>query len=111
VATTTDYVTSLQNQFLENFRRSQQAVVDSIGVWAESVEKAAPDASRRTVGGRFSSAEEIVDNTFDFAESLLGAQRQFAKKVLSVTASGYKEAERKVEPDRSPKKTTAAGTR
>jgi hypothetical protein len=99
VATTTDYVTNLQDQFLENVRRSQQAVVDAIGVWAESVEKAVPDASARTAGGRLPRADEIVDNTFDFAEKLLGAQRQFAKSVLSVSGSSFKGVQERAETE------------
>jgi len=116
VATRTDFVTGLQDQFLENVRRGQQAVLDAIGVWAESVEKAVPDASARTAGGRLPSAEQVVDNTFDFAERLLEAQRQFAKSVLSVSTSGLKgvqeKAEPVAEPVQAPKKSpgTASGT-
>jgi hypothetical protein len=107
VATTTDFVTTLQHQYLENVRRSQQAVVDAIGVWAESFDKLVPDASARTVGGRFPSAEEIIDNSFDFANSLLAAQRQFAKSVWSVTASGVGQVKAKAEPERTASERTA----
>jgi hypothetical protein len=110
MATTTDFVTSLQKQWLENVRRGQQAVVDALGVWTESIEKAVPDASTPT-GGRLPRAEEVIDNTFDFAQSLLETQRQFAKNVLSVTASGLKESEEKLQAAATSKKTTAAGSR
>ena len=101
MATTTDFVTTLQNQYLENVRRSQQAVVEAIGSWAESFDKLVPDASARTVAGKFPSAEEVIDNSFDFANSLLAAQRQFAKSVWSVTASGVSQAQAKAEPERT----------
>jgi hypothetical protein len=111
VATTTsDFVTNLQGQFLENVRRSQQAVVDAIGLWAESVEKIAPDASRRTAVGRLPSAEELIDNTFDFADDLIAAQRQFAKTVLSATASGVEAAKDKTDSERAGRKPTAKPT-
>ena len=95
--TTTDFVTNIQGQFLENVKRSQQAVVDAIGLWAESVEKIAPDATARTAAGRLPSAGEVIDNTFDFAENLLSAQRQFAKTVLGATESSVHAARNKAE--------------
>jgi hypothetical protein len=108
VVTATDFVTTFQNQWLENLRRSQQGVVDALGLWTESFEKIVPDASARTVGGRLPTAEEVIDNTFDLAETVLGAQRQFAKSVLSATSAGDEQGARPVEgtPKAQPERTT-----
>lgn len=43
MATTKDFVTSLQDQYVEGVRRSQQAVVEALNLWTESIGRVAPD--------------------------------------------------------------------
>jgi hypothetical protein len=99
MATTTDFVGSVQDQWVENIRRSQKTVLDALGLWAESVERLVPDVSS-TTSGALPTPEEVVDNTFDFAERLLGAQRSFAKSLLKAGSSVVSETRAKASPQR-----------
>ena len=49
--------------------------------WNENVQKMIADGGSEQSPGP--SAEQIVDNVFDFAEQLLASQREFAKRGLA----------------------------
>jgi hypothetical protein len=46
VATTTDHVGTVQDQFLENIRLTQKAVVGGFEAWRETVDRLIPGLSR-----------------------------------------------------------------
>jgi hypothetical protein len=92
-STYTELVKTAQEQFLAAVRQGQQAVVDSVGAWANAVEKA-PTPSRGHNGPRdVPRADEVVDNVFDFAEKLLAAQREFTRNLLSAASPVVEKAE------------------
>jgi hypothetical protein len=73
--------------FVEATRRSQEAFMQ---LWTDGVRRyfgllPTPDA-------KVPSAEEVVDNVFDFAEAVLATQREYAKSMLATTKSVAKEA-------------------
>jgi hypothetical protein len=77
----------LQGEILKTVRKSQEAVVDAIQVWADAVQAIKPPLPE--VGIPFSDKlpkpTEVVASAYDFAEQLLAAQRKFAEDVLHAT--------------------------
>jgi hypothetical protein len=81
--TSTDYVQSAQEQTLKALRDSQQAIVDAVRAWAETVERIAPPTPALPLSDQLPSPTEVVQTSFDFAEQLLKTQREFAENVLA----------------------------
>src|ERR1051325_2742527 len=86
--TTTDYTELAQkgqDQFLEAVKQSQQAIVDSVSAWSQTMQaysSNAPPAAeieQRPWGG------EIIDNTSALVEKLVAGQREFARNLLAAT--------------------------
>ena len=77
----------LQAEILKTVRKSQDAVVDAIQMWADAVQSVKPQLPE--VGIPFSDKlpkpSELVTGAYDFAEQLLAAQRKFAEDVLHAT--------------------------
>ena len=84
--TQTDYVQTAQEQTLKTIRDGQQAVVDAVKAWADSVEKIVPAAPSLPFSEQLPSPQEVVHTSFDFAEQLLKAQREFVESVLSAAS-------------------------
>ena len=78
----------LQEEFLNNIRKSQEAVIDAIRTWVESVQSVTPRVPAFQVPGaeKLPKAEEVVSSAYDFAEQLLKSQRRFAEEVLKATS-------------------------
>ena len=72
-----------QDQYLEAVRQGQDIFVKAMEGWSENVEKM---LSRASSGGQAPAPEEVIDDVFGFAEQLLAAQRDFAKRLLRATA-------------------------
>ena len=102
----TDVVRAGQEQFLETVRQSQQAYVDAVGAWAKSVD----ESSVPTVPGldTLPSAEEVVENTFDFAEKLLAAQREFTRNLIAAATPAVQRTGKDAQT--AAKKTTKAAS-
>jgi hypothetical protein len=81
-----------QEQFLETIRKSQEAVIDAIRSWAETVQSVRPSLPTRQVPfadkltDKLPKPSELVANAYDFAEQLLASQRKFAEDVIAATA-------------------------
>ena len=77
----------LQGEILKTVRKSQDAVVDAIQMWADAVQSVKPQLPE--VGIPFSDKlpkpSELVTGAYDFAEQLLAAQRKFAEDLLHAT--------------------------
>ena len=86
-ATKNDQVKLAQDQTLKTIRETQHAVVEAVRAWADTVEKLVPAVP---VSVPFAEAiptpQEIVHTSFDFAEQLLKAQREFAENVLAAAS-------------------------
>jgi hypothetical protein len=79
----------LQDEFLNTVRKSQEAVVDAIKSWVETVQSVTPKIPSVQVPGadRLPKPEDVVASAYDFAEQLLASQRKFAEEVLKATTS------------------------
>lgn len=78
----------LQAQFLDSIRKSQEAVVDALKTWAETVHSVTPALPVSTVpfADKLPKPGELVADAYDFAAQLLAAQRKFAEDVIQITA-------------------------
>ncbi len=75
----------MQDQYLEAVRQGQEAFVSAMRAWSENVQRMLGDTQTATAG-QAPTAEQIIDNVFGFAEQLLSAQRDFAKRLVQATA-------------------------
>ena len=86
-----------QNQTLDFVRQSQEAYIEAMQVWSDSLNRLVGSAQERTQGaGEVPKPDEVVDQVFDFAESLLTAQREFAHNVLRTTSNIWTAGEQAV---------------
>ena len=77
---------SAQEQTLKSIRETQQAVVEAVRTWADAVEKTVPAVPALPFAEELPSPTEIVHTSFEFAEQLLKAQREFAENVLAAAS-------------------------
>ena len=84
--TITDAARTSQEQFLATVRQSQEAIVEAVAAWAKAVETVAPAAPTLPGAAELPKSEAVVENAFDFAQKLLDAQRDFARKVIAAAA-------------------------
>jgi hypothetical protein len=91
MADPTDPTQEIQAQVLDGIRKSQEAVVDGMRAWAETVQQLVPGTTQAAAAvpgaGQLPSATEVVDSVFDFAAQLLDAQRELAHSVLGATTA------------------------
>jgi prophage DNA circulation protein len=85
-----------QDKYLEALRQGQDTYVKAIQLWSENVEKMLSGASSTT--GQAPAPEEVIDNVFGFAEQLLAAQRDFAKRLVRATAPAVDAAQSAAQP-------------
>ena len=86
---------SLQDQYTDTLRQSQEAWSGAIETWTNGVQKAFGSSPVPPFGGSlFGSAPftltdptATVDQLFDFAEKVLEVQREFVKNLTSATVS------------------------
>jgi hypothetical protein len=78
----------VQAEILKTVRRSQEAVIDAIRTWADTVRTITPPMPELSLPftDKLPKPEELVGNAYDFAEKLLAGQRKFAEDVLRATA-------------------------
>ena len=65
-----------QEQFLDAVRESQQAVVDAVAAWSQTVQG---------FSAQLPTPEQVIDNTFDIVEKLVASQREFARNLVAAT--------------------------
>jgi hypothetical protein len=87
--TAKDPTQELQAQVLDGIRKSQEAVIDGMRTWAETIQQLVPGTTQAAVSrtGQLPTAAEVVDSVFDFAAQLLNAQRELAHSVLGATTA------------------------
>jgi|SRR5215472_5213016 len=82
----------VQDEILKTVQTGQQAVLDAIKAWADTVQSITPKlpSVNLPLTGEFTDKlpkpEDVVASAFDFAEQLLASQRKFAEEVLKATA-------------------------
>jgi hypothetical protein len=92
---TAEYVQSAQEATLKTLRDSQQAIIDAIRAWAEAVERISPPTPAMPLADQLPSPKEVVETSFDFAEQLRNAQREFAESVLAAAEPAFTPKESK----------------
>src|SRR5438034_10582573 len=77
----------LQDEILKTVRKSQEAVVDAIKAWTDTVQSIVPKLPAVSVplADRLPKPEDVVANAYDFAEQLLAGRRRFADDMLHAT--------------------------
>ena len=78
--------TQAEKQYLDAVREGQQAIVDAVEAWSKGVERLAVSYPPGPGAPEPPTAQEVVENAFDFAEKLLAAQREFARNLLEAAA-------------------------
>jgi hypothetical protein len=77
-----------QEELLNAIRNGQQAVVEVVKTWVDTVKSATPKmpSLQLPLADRLPKPEEVVSGAYDFAEKLLAGQREFAGELLKATA-------------------------
>ena len=77
----------IQSEILDMVRKSQDAVVDAIKLWADAVQSITSSIPTPNLphSDKLPKPEELVANAYNFAEQLLTSQRKFAENVLEAT--------------------------
>ena len=77
----------MQDEILNTVRKSQEAVIDALRTWSETVQSITPKLPAVPGPGadKLPKPEEVVASAYDFAEQLLASQRKFAEEVLKAT--------------------------
>ena len=78
----------LQDEILNTVRKSQEAVIDAIRSWSETIQSITPKLPAVPLPGadKLPKPEDVVASAYDFAEQLLASQRKFAEEVVKATA-------------------------
>lgn len=76
-------MSSIQEQYAETIRTSQQAVVGAVEA-VESLQSAFSSPGLTTAAV---DPKQVIDQVFDFAEKMLEVQREFAKNLASTAAA------------------------
>jgi hypothetical protein len=95
----------LQDEFITAIRKSQEAVVEGVRTWADTVRSVTPKTPsvQMPLADKLPKPEEVVASAYDFAEKLLASQREFAEELLRATTPLMP-----VTGDGAPKKRAAA---
>ena len=82
-----DPTQEIQTQVLDGIRKSQEAVIDGMRAWTETIQQLVPGTGQSALPrtDQLPSPTEVVDSVFDFAAQLLNAQRELAHSILGAT--------------------------
>ena len=72
-------MTTIQEQYTELIKQSQDASRAAIETWTQTFQQAAGQLS----GSGLISPDQVIDQVFDFAGQVLNAQRDFAKQLVA----------------------------
>lgn len=88
MTTTRTSAQQVQDEIIKTVQKSQEAVLDAIKTWADTVQSITPKlpAPSLPLADKLPKPEEVVAGAYDFAEQLLASQRKFAEDVLKATA-------------------------
>ena len=80
-----------QEQFLATIKQGQEIALANVELWASTV---APlvEAAPTPIAADLPTSEELVSNSFGFAEKLLASQKAFAQKVVAASAPVFSAA-------------------
>jgi 3-methyladenine DNA glycosylase AlkC len=75
----------VQEQVLEAIKRSQDATIQIVTAWSESVARLAPqlpEMPKLPLADALPKPGEVSDQLFDFAQKLLTSQQEFVAKLM-----------------------------
>jgi hypothetical protein len=77
----------IQSQILDMVRKSQEAAVDAIKLWADAVQSITSSTPTPNLpySNKVPTLDELVASVYNFAEQLLASHRKFAENVLEAT--------------------------
>ena len=77
----------IQSEILDMVRKSQEALIAAIKLWADAVQSITSfiPTPNLPYSDKLPKPEELVVNAYDFAEQLLTSQRKFAENVIEAT--------------------------
>jgi hypothetical protein len=68
-------------------RKSEQAVLEAIKSWAQTVQGVMPDAPVRIpFADRMPTPKQVVSSAYDAAEAVLASQRRFAERAVEAAS-------------------------
>jgi hypothetical protein len=82
----TDENKQVQDQMLDAIKQSQDAALQAVSAWSESVAQLAPnlpDLPKLPMVGELPKPSELSDQYFEFAHQLLTSQRKFIEKLMA----------------------------
>jgi hypothetical protein len=79
-------IQAAQEQTLKAIRETQHGIVEAVRTWADAVEKTVPAVPAMPFAEEIPSPQEIIHTSFEFAEQLLKAQREFAENILAAAS-------------------------
>jgi hypothetical protein len=85
MTTTTDAISTIQDQVLESVKLAQDTVVKAVKAWAEAGQELLPelpDFSELPLVDKLPDSAELVGQAFDFTDRIVAAQREFANAVI-----------------------------
>jgi hypothetical protein len=99
MATEKDPTQEIQAQVLDGIRKSQEAVIDGLRTWAETMQQLVPGTAQAAMPrtDQLPTATEVVDSVFDFAAQLLNAQRELTHSMLGATTAIGQQAREETE--------------
>jgi hypothetical protein len=74
-------MTTAQEQYTEIVKQGQDAVRTAVDTWTRTVQ----DTFAKLPTTAPVDADQVIDQVFDFADKMLGAQRDFAKHLVKTT--------------------------
>jgi 3-methyladenine DNA glycosylase AlkC len=92
-----DEKSNIQEQVLDAIKRSQEAALQVVSSWSESVSKLAtklPDMPKLPSIDSLPKPGEITDEFFDFAKKLMASQQEFVKKLIETLPGHDHDAEK-----------------
>jgi 3-methyladenine DNA glycosylase AlkC len=91
-ATATEMISAWEDQVLETVRQSQDAVVKPVRLWAEASKNLIPELPSLPslpslpFSDQIPTLAELVERYFQYADKLLGAQKEYIGAVLEAAA-------------------------
>jgi hypothetical protein len=83
----TDRNKQVQAQVLESIKQTQDAAIQAVSAWGESVAKLAPNLPDMPklpmINEPLPKPSELADQYFEFAQQLLTLQRNFVEKLIA----------------------------
>jgi hypothetical protein len=91
----TDPTKQVQDQVLDAIKRSQEAVIQAVSTWSETVGQLVPglpDMPKMPLSDSLPKPSELSDQFFDFAQQMLNSQKDFVDKLVAALPGQHKSA-------------------